>query len=446
VADHKKNSKFIIGLLFSTSLATLPFTPVQAQTDELEPSFDSLTILEQRIINDPLNLDYQFAYANMASTLLEFDKAERAYRLMLRYNPELLRVKLDLALLYIKMQRYDEAKPLLDDVLASNPPPEVKVNVAQLLEITQTALKPNNYTASVGLGYANDTNANSGPSTGNITVFGTDVELEGSAASSRSDNQGFASLSLGHSYRFDSLETNNSSYRFNSNIAYYQTEQATIDTLDLKVAQLKIGPSLYLKDIKTKFSFNGSYSYIELHEQEYLDTAGAEALVDYAYSSKLLLSGQVLYEHRHFVNSEDVKTYTDRTGNAYQLKGSATYALTKDDIFQTSLTLRDEEARAQYYADNSVELGGTYTRLLPKDFFASANVGYKWLEYDGADELIDSTEVREDNVWKAGLTVGKKFAYNISTTLGYQYTDNRSNVQNYAYDNHRIMTSVGWSY
>jgi outer membrane protein assembly factor BamA len=61
--------------------------------------------------------------------------------------------------------------------------------------------------------------------------------------------------------------------------------------------------------------------------------------------------------------------------------------------------------------------------------------------YDKADFLI-STQTRHDNEASAGLTLGKRINDTVSATIGYQYRDVDSNIENYSYDNHRFLAAI----
>ncbi|MCD6035048.1 MAG: tetratricopeptide-repeat containing protein [Rickettsiales bacterium] len=417
----------------------------QAKADPLSPSYDNLVILEHRIADQPHNLDYYFEYAQMATVLEEFNRAKRAYKAMLKANPSLDRVRLDLALLSIQTGEYAEGKKLLETVLSHNPPEEVVTNIQQLLAVAEKSLKTHSFYAGATVGYSYDTNANSASSTDQVKVGGISVPLTADSQED-DDTQMIASAVVGHSYRIAELDTPEYGLRWNTNLIVYGTQQTNLDELDLGLLSGKTGPTLQLKELKTSIGLNGSYSYITLDGNEYLGIPQGELVVDYTPTSRLLLSLQGTFEHRHFVNSPTVFTYTDRTGNAWQSKLGAKYLLTQNDILSGSFAYREEGTRQEYYDNHYIEVAGGYIRVLPWDSFLSLSSAYQWVEYDGIDSFIDPSTIREDENWTNDISIGKKLALGLTMSLGYQYKHVDSNIENYAYDNHRVMTTLGWQY
>lgn len=437
------NNRRIIALCFALLLLIVPMNG--KANDELPATKDNLLTLERLIVKYPNNMDYLFEYAKMATTLEEYEKAIDAYIAMLEKTPSLQRIRLDLALLYTKMGEFEESKALLEDVLAENPPEEVKQKITQLIDVADKGLKVHTFTASASANYAHDSNANSAASSGEITILGSSFDLPPNSKASNDSSAAF-SAGVGHSYRIAPFEHKDFSVRWNSNAIAYKTEQAALDELDIVLLGFSAGPAIYVKPWRTNFSLKGSYNYVDLHDRNFLNTLSSEFAANFAATQKLILSSAIIAEHQHYVNTPTVLTYGDRTGNAYQTKFGARYALTKDDMLQGSFTFRNEDARRIYYKNSYFELGAGYMRMFPFDVFLNAGTNYKHTEYDGPDPLISSVTTREDRTWLGNLTLGKKLEKGLTFTIGYQYKNVDSSLQNYEYDNHRLMTGLGWQF
>ena len=92
------------------------------QTDlEREKIFASL-------IDDPTNLDLLFKYANLSILLGDLEAAISVFEQMLIYEPDLPRIRLELGVLYFRLNAYPSAKLYLNSVKKYDAPDEVLKN------------------------------------------------------------------------------------------------------------------------------------------------------------------------------------------------------------------------------------------------------------------------------------------------------------------------------
>ncbi len=404
------------------------------------PSAENLQKLKDKTEEEPNNLDHYFAYAQMASSLGEYQKAAHAYEAMLTLVPNLHRVRLDLGSMYLRLGRFEDAKNQMEQVLAQDPPEEVKNNIDRVMAQIDSELREHNWSGSVAFGLNFDSNANSAPNGDQIRIRDTLVNL-GPSQQVQEDYQLFGAATVNHSYRPAWGKGEKIDMRWNSSGTVYRTEQEFQDGLDLQLISVKTGPEFRSRQSGIKITPEAGILHIVLDGHSYLRTYSGELKGEWPVSNHLLLNGSAKHEFREFMNSPTVSTYEDRTGSASQASAGARYVITPTNIVDTTVTLRRERTRQEYY-DNT-QLGGSlgYTKVLPHDMFANAKLGYKNTIYDDNDSLI-SAKTRHDKERTVGLTVGKSFAHGITVTGGYQYRDVNSNIENYRYDNHRFSTAV----
>ena len=97
------------------------------QTDlEREKIFASL-------IDDPTNLDLLFKYANLSILLGDLEAAISVFEQMLIYEPDLPRIRLELGVLYFRLNAYPSAKLYLNSVKKYDAPDEVLKKVDAFL-------------------------------------------------------------------------------------------------------------------------------------------------------------------------------------------------------------------------------------------------------------------------------------------------------------------------
>lgn len=436
-------------VLFAHSLlyAQSPEGSATSQAPQTPKEFteEDLVALKAKIDEEPQNLDHYFTYAKAATTLGKFEEAEAAYLFMLEARPSLNRVKLDLALLYSRLGQNAYAKELYEEVLAADPPPQVRKNIELALSRVEEQLKQHRFSGTVMLGFNADSNANAAPSSEGLTFLDQTIPLEDQSRA-ETDHQYFGVLSANHGYRFDIDNKAPYALDWNSSATFYRAEQVELPELNLALVSVKTGPKLHLKEYNTKLGLNGGYNFIKLDGEEYLHVGLGELTAEYRVNDRFSLNSIFAYERRRFVNSPTNTTLTDRTGHALQGTLGATYALSTKDLISANASLRKEMTQRDYFDNVQWRFAGNYTRIFPFDIFLNLQNSYRTSDYESNDPFVSSTTARLDREYIVGLTVGKKLWDDFTWTLGYQYKSVNSNLQNFEYDNHRVSTSIGWSF
>ena len=126
------------------------------QTDlEREKIFASL-------IDDPTNLDLLFKYANLSILLGDLEAAISVFEQMLIYEPDLPRIRLELGVLYFRLNAYPSAKLYLNSVKKYDAPDEVLKKVDAFLGSIVEAEKDYFHQHILSMGLTRSSNANSG--------------------------------------------------------------------------------------------------------------------------------------------------------------------------------------------------------------------------------------------------------------------------------------------
>lgn len=454
-----------IGLtaLFAVLLGTLPVaaytqeedtapggSPEESQTVEApapkeEPLQVQMDKLLRLIAENPENMDLNYKYATLATKLEMYDEAIAAYDRMLMANPKLSRVRLDMGLAYMKAGQTAEAEKQFRTVLAENPPEPVRKNIEAMLARIAEGQKRHKVGGSVAIGFAEDSNANSSPDSGNVSVFDIVVPL-GSGNGNKRDRNVFTSASLNHTYLFDS-KTPNVKHAWESGISAYRTWQNSLESLDLQVLSLKTGPVFNVPKIRSRIGGSLMYSVVDLNSEKYLENRAGLAFIETMISPRVRVNFSAKREYRAFYNTPTNITYEDRNGHTNDFSvGLTAVGPTTNDIFNVGLSLRDEFTEVKYYDNHqkSVTLG--YTRILPYDMFANASLLFKHSNYKGVDPLVSPTTIRKDNEKTLTLLLGKKLNKNWVMTGSFQRRDIDSSLLNYEYENKRWLVSLAYQF
>ncbi len=412
----------------------------QGQMGDSMPSLENLQQLQRRMQAQPNNLDYAFAYAQMAGALNEHVKAASAYEAMLRAMPDLDRVRLDLGATYLRLGKLEQAKTELETVLKRQPPESVRANVEAILAGLNKELSAHEWSGSVAIGINSDSNGNSAASSDQILIFDTPINL-GADQRAEDDLQLFTAASVRHVYKPMFARGQEISAVWNTDVSAYKAEQSELENLDLSVLSLNVGPDIIWKKSGFKLSPSLGYQHITLATQTYLRNTAAQLEAEYPLSKTFLLTAGTKHEIRDFDNSSEVSTYQDRNGTASQVSIGARWAVTPADYLNAEFTQRVERARKSYFDNDQSGITAGYTHLFSQATFGVASVGYKDSRYDDNDGLI-SRKARRDKERSAGFTLGYRLNDTLTLSGGYQYRDINSNLLNYDYDNHRFTTSL----
>ena len=425
--------------LLGSSFVT-PFSFAQEAEKETPQAEDATVQFEQlfkAVKQNPDNLDINFEYASLAMKLGKYDEAIASYERMLIIKPDLQRVKLDMAIAYMKASQPLEAKKIFEEVMASDPPAQVQDNIQVMLSQIDKAVKRHRFSGTVGFGFNSDSNANSAPGSGEVSIVGLNFALDESGRSA-SDDHMFSVLSLNHQYL---MEVGQKDF-WKSTFSVYKTKQSSMRNLDLTAYSFKTGPSFVLSP-RLRLGLTAGYSDVNLADQDYLRTNSYEIATDYLVTPKVKFNATVTREQRRYQNAPEATTYADRSGYAFQESLGLTVAATKKDIINANLMFR-QESTAKRYNDNSqkrVRIG--YTRILPKDMMINTHVTFRKSQYKEVDPVVDPNKIRSEVERSYGITLAKKLTKKDTVSVGYQYKDITAEIPNYDYENERV--SINYS-
>ena len=167
------------GSLFGTAVApAMAQGPVNASAEQ-EREYDAAF---QEMLRKPADLDVLFKFATIATKTGDYEGAISALERMLLVNPDLPRVRLELAVLYYRLGSFEVSRTYLETVLTS---PGIRRKCAPVpSNILAEVEKRKAARASCGEVFAGvryQSNANLGPPTSSVRLFGQTANLNQSA-------------------------------------------------------------------------------------------------------------------------------------------------------------------------------------------------------------------------------------------------------------------------
>lgn len=335
--------------------------------------------------------------------------------------PKADRIKLELAEVNILLGDGEQARALLLEVKAGNPPERVTAAIDRyLLAIDQSQAQQKNWQLTGSLGWMHDSNVNGGPDTSSVQLFGLPFTLSDDARMS-SDQALTAQIDFSHLYKlsgdlawqnslgvawtdYQSLDKYDALYLSASSSVLWRQNERLLWSIPILLDQLQLGhdDSYYY------------YSYGITPQFKYLFSPNLSATVG--------------------LRAID-KKYQNENRNAGVLGAYSAFDFKLDDrnSFRLSLNYTEEHAERDYYSNAQHGIGLAYYHAFAPDMLLALSGGYGASRYEAAEAAFG--EKRRDEV----LRYSASFSYRLAPlaadlVVAVNYTDSQSNISLYEYD------------
>lgn len=363
--------------------------------------------------------------------LKEYSEAISCFQKILKDEPDNNRVRVELARAYFLAgeEQKELSKKEFLAVKAANPPPLVGKNIERFLDIIEgrsSDVGRHKWIAQVTAGLKYDSNANGGPSSSSILLFGQYTPNTDKKVSDTADE---ASLYLGHVFPFTDSYTWQSDISF-THAGYHEHHEYNADVLNVSS-----GPSF--RSGKFLFSIPVLCERYDVGSDRYTTTYAAVPQFRYPitdeFNVNLILRGM----KRDYKRSEDIGRDADVWAAEYYFL----YSFGRDNFVKAGGVYGKENADRDYYNNRFSEFYAGFSANLPYDLLLYAQQNVKSLEYEECEPAF--FELREDTQYTSYLNLKKEFGKSgWSISLVYNYTFYDSNLDFYEYKRHQGMFSV----
>jgi tetratricopeptide (TPR) repeat protein len=406
----------------------------------------------QDMLRDPANLDKTFKYAELAVKVGDFEAAITALERMLLFNPDLPRVRLELGVLYFRLGSYAIAKTYLTRAVeAPDVPPDVKSRVEVYLAEIDKRLSPHQVAGSVYGGYRYQTNANSGPSGTGITLFGFPATLS-QDATRKSDHNIFLSGNV--RYVYDEQAQNGEVVEATGTA--YLARQFNQQQLNLLFLEATVGPRApFMADYVDGLVIHPYVlaQFVALEDSRYFGAGGIGIQLSRVWFEKLATEVSAELKDKNYRNNARRPFAQDQDGTERELKATARYLLTPDDVVNASFAAKWEGAKNDIYSNNEWlgQVGLTKTYDAPFDLGAdrwtsSINFSYALRRYHIEDPTIDPRNRRIDHEKRVNFLTAVPVTKDWSIILNAQRTIVNSSLLIYTYNNTSVSLGASWRF
>lgn len=408
------------------------------------------------VMHDPTNLDKAFRFAELAAGEEDAEAAISTLERMLFVNADLPRVKMELGLLYYRIQSYQFAQQYLTEAMAApDVPPEIKSRIGEVLLDIENRLTRHAIAGSIYGGMRWQSNANSAPSSANVTAvidgIGTvEVTLDDDSTQ-QADFNAFLSGTLSHQYQLDG-----SPEFWRSEASAYVSRQREQSSVDLLYLSAKSGPQ-YLSENKDTQS--GGFPYlglgvVYLEDSLYLVDPSLGMEIHLSRADGMLYSADANVAHKSYYDGGTRTSSSDQNGFETSLSGTIAYQFEETDKLSGGVGVSQTTAKEDYLGYSKISLTGSYAfqasiftqsamgmHRLPDqdtlvDFVISLGLDKSW--YNEVNPTVDLENKRNDSTSSLGISASMNFDEMWAVVLNLNHVANASSLSNYDYTNNSI--------
>ena len=436
-----------------------------AQTNGTAPSPENTLAIQraydaafQAMLADPGNLEKSYTFADRAVDAQDYEGAIAALERMLFINPNLPRVRLDLARLYFRLESYAVAQSYLDSVLEQpNVPDRVRERATALKAEIEAHNSHNQFGGSIFAGVRYQSNANSGPGSTGVKIAGLDATLDGNATGKHDWND-FLVGTLTHTYDFQAQDN----HTWDSSLTYYGSRQALEKQVDLNYLEVTTGPRYVLPkswgpldlaaDPHIRIYAIGDYIGIRNKARYYL-APGAGAAVDAQFTET---TGAVFTLE---MRDKDYRDSGHATTNSFQSGVETTARVLGQHRLSADWTLIGGAAIINQVANQSFDsfieynaVAGVSVNYVPPialnstPWSSTFTVTRAYIPYDMPDDTIDSRTRRKDHDWRTNFLTNIPITDTITVVASLGTTLRTSSLPNYRYWNEFASIGASWRF
>jgi tetratricopeptide (TPR) repeat protein len=430
-----------LGLITTLVLVSSPGFPQPPPPDPVQAAFAEM-------MARPGDPDAAVRYARAAAAAGQVRPAIAALERVLRVNPRLDNIRLELASLYLAAGAPDLAALYAEQALASpSIPPEVAERARGLLAQAETGAARSFFTGSVFVGGRYDTDANQATSLATISVFSPQLGVIPVQTPVRAQGSPSFVANAQFSHRYDlglqregSWETNLAAFNqtFSNVPADYNLISSTLDT----------GPRIGIGEIgdgsvALRPFFSGSYLTYATHSYAWLYGGGLSAYYTLPPRWTLELTGTGGYAN--YVNSAFRPTVSGYSGDNWTILAAPTYTFSPGTFLTGAVFYYDSGAQQPFFARRGP---GAYVSIATEvpvygyTMGVSARAGARHLSYGAPDPFLDPTQSQKDWIIEAGLSLVFPITTRVAAVAQYGYIRENSNYPIYQFDDHAVTVGL----
>ena len=349
--------------------------------------------------------------------------AENYFRDILNQQPDLIRVRLELARSLFALRRDQAAAYHFRLALSEELSPAAQENIRVFLNAIE---RRKIWRVRAQGGIAPDTNVNAGPKDQTVQLFGLPFELSEDAQ--QTSGIGFtSSLNAEFFPRFSKRWRGE--FRAGGSLTDYENIQ-----FDDIFAFAEAGPRYEATGMSA--SVLGTYSRRIFGGDAYSESVGGKVTLAKGLTSR----SRVLLRFAGSIARYD--QIPERDGPVYSAAVFVNHAISRDSLASVSFSATREQTQDPVLRNTQYSISGSYRRELPYGVTAQAGPELYYRPFDEFDPINGTT--RRDWTYGASVQLTKRDwrLYGFAPVVSYQFLRNESNTDRFDYTRHRTNISL----
>jgi tetratricopeptide (TPR) repeat protein len=382
--------------------------------------------------------DFDFLYGMAALESGRPNEAVFAFERIAYIYPDQQRVKLELARAYFMSNNLAASEQLFNEVLATNPGPNVSTNIEAFLDLIEQRQEAvsSTFTWYVNSNIGSDSNINSATELGVIATPIGDVEL---GANGQSIDDNFMDIGTGFNYNYP-FDKNQSAY---ARVNFNQHNNFSTNDFDLDVFAGEAGYAV-IRD-NSRLSLGGRVQRVDLDNEEFQSSASILGSFQRNAGdgwSQGMTAAYTTVRYEDDINPDN----SLRDVNQILVSGSLGKASGRF-LHNLSVYIGDEDAQRSAGENHAQKFYGI---AFSEQFqYRPGHIPYFRISFhksENKDTAPFFNVDREDDTFSTSLGWIWQFARNINITTDVTYTDNDSNILIYTYDRVKYQTGLRYQF
>ena len=378
-------------------------------------------------------MDILFWMGMSARHIGEYPLAIERFKKMLANDPNLSRVRLELATAYFLTSRFDKARSELKTVSAAASPLSVQRNVEKLLAKIEAKTRRSTWTLSLSQRYMWDDNISRSTAERELDIFGggfapdeTFTQLSGEAHVTNIYGSLLYDIGKKRGWMWSNAAA------FSSTIYHEYSE------FNLLLGDVNAGLWYFWENAVMKIPLGFakiSYGSDQLSYIYHMDPS-----IEYYVNAKVSLKGLFSYCYTNYYEHR----FTDLDNDKFRYELSSNVFLAdRKHIFSLAAGFEDADAEGGKYAYDGYYGGVSYFAVFPGK--TEALIRYQWMKKDYPDgkalPLYDA--YRNDERQSVSIRVSKRVFQRASLSFSYSFARNDSNLALYTYERQTYSVNLG---
>jgi len=380
-------------------------------------------VLEQVLATTPDDSEALFLLAAIAVEQKDYDAAISLYRCILVREPDVERVRLELARAFFLNGDYDNADRQFRFARAGDIDDAVKANIDHFLAAISRLRQ---WTLNFSLALAPDTNQNAATSAAQVNIFGLPFALDRSAR-----KQSGVGLAGDIGGEWSPLLDDNLKARIGADV--YRLDYSGGQFDDMTVSGYG-GPQMLFSNWDASLLATGFKRWFA--NQDYVSGVGGKLAADYGITSDWLIGASLGGQS---VTNDFIP---EQSGPLWSAQIQAAYVLSPSSLFQLQLGFNRQDAQIVPYSYSGVWFGAGYSQDLPYGFSAGVQPSYFITRYDAMLPAFGLTR-SDDALMLAFTLLNRRFDYHgFTPRFSYVFTEQHSNIALYGFTRNQFQIGL----